>query len=451
MISITSCKKPINFSGGNLSFSADTIVYDTVFTTVGSTTKILKIYNEDSKTLQIDQIELVGGANSPFRINVDGLSGTNFSGIELEANDSLFIFVEVTIDPNNATNPLIVEDQIRFNTNGTDQFVQLVAWGQDAYFHNRDLNSGTWPNDKPHVVYGYAAINEGQSLTIQANTDIYLHKGAVLWCHKGILNIEGTYGAEVTLQGDRLEASYDDVSGQYFGIYLDSVISSKIDYAIIKNGTSGIHIVGKDPSSPPYTLELTNTIIQNCSSYGLFISKLGSVHAENCIIARNGVQSVLFYGGSAFNFNHCNILGYGIDSSPALGISNYYVDDNTQYLVDISEGTVTNSVIYGLLDYELAMDTVVELGATFTFNFKHNLIRSETEILDMFFDNTNLWNLDPFFKDTQLGDFEFWSMSALKDAGNGFYANDINTAIGVDIKTHTRPPGFLADIGAYEY
>src|SRR3989338_1538255 len=123
VIGASGCKKPLSFSSGNLAFSADTLVFDTVFTTIGSTTKKLKIYNKDSKTLNIESIELEGGANSPFRINVDGLSGINFSNLEIEGKDSLFIFVEVTLDPNNQTNPLVIEDRIRFRTNGQDQYV----------------------------------------------------------------------------------------------------------------------------------------------------------------------------------------------------------------------------------------------------------------------------------------------------------------------------------------
>ena len=103
--SMTSCKKEVFFSEGNLDFSADTVVFDTVFTTVGSTTQRLKIYNRSNRALKVDQIELMGGENSPFRINVDGLSGTVFGELEIEGNDSLWIFVEVTLDRSHHDRP----------------------------------------------------------------------------------------------------------------------------------------------------------------------------------------------------------------------------------------------------------------------------------------------------------------------------------------------------------
>jgi hypothetical protein len=460
ILALSSCKKPLSFSTENLSFSADTVIFDTVFTTVGSTTKKLKIYNNDSKTLAIEQIELVGGANSPFRINVDGLSGTNFADLEMEGNDSLYIFVEVTLDPNNQLNPMVIEDQIRFRTNGTDQFVQLVAWGQDMYFHvsdipgnNLDTNEGTWPNDKPHVIYNYAFIDSAKILTIQAGTDIYLHKGAILYNYKGTLNIEGTLNEPVTFQGDRLESYYDDVSGQYYGIYMQEARPSKIDYAIIKNGTSGIHMFSEDAGNSGYTLELSNSIIENNASYGIFLYSGAKIKAENCVIAKNGVHSFLVLEGGDFNFNHCTILSYGNgqNQGAAVGISNYYNDPltATQNIGSINEGTITNSVIYGYADQELAIDTVNFGGVMLNFQFDYNLIRSEEILTGSGFDAfTNYWNQEPLFVSITNRDFHFWSNSPLNNAGaSGYPVTNIQTS-GRDLEGTSRATG--PDIGAYE-
>jgi hypothetical protein len=251
-----SCNKSVLLSKKNLSFSADTVVFDTVFTTIGSTTQQFKIYNNDKRTIHIDEIELMGGTDSPFRMNIDGIQGTMVNDIDIESQDSLFAFVEVTLGINGQNLPLIIEDSIRFRTNGVDQYVKLAVWGQDAYFHYKDLNEGTWPNDKPHVIYGYAAVDSAKTLNIQAGTDIYLHKNAILYVYKSTLNINGTLGNEVTLQGDRLEAIYDDVAGQYYGIYFQEARPSTIDYAIIKNGTSGVHLFSEDPGNSGYTLTI---------------------------------------------------------------------------------------------------------------------------------------------------------------------------------------------------
>lgn len=441
---LTSCKKAAFYSSEHLDFSADTVVFDTVFTTIGSTTKKLKIYNNSNRNLRIDEIELMGGSDSPFRINVDGLSGTNFNGLEIEGNDSLYIFVEVTLNPNGGVLPLIIEDSIRFNTNGLDQYVVLAAWGQDAYFHNNDVNSGTWPNDKPHVIYGYAGIDEGQTLTIQEGTQIYLHKNSLIYVYKGALHIDGTKTNPVTLQGDRLEADYDDVPGQFYGIYFEKALPSSIDYTIIKNGISGIHLFGEDPGNSSYTLELNNTVIQNCARYGAFIYDGAKVKAENCIISNNGIHALLLLRGGDFNFNHCHLLSYGSGDnvSAAVGITNYYDDT----IGPIYEGTITNSVIYGNSDYEIAMDTS-SLGIK-NFLMDHNVIRSATAFTDGFYTNIR-WNTYPQFTDLSTMDYTWPASSPLNGWGSALYQVLNSSTFGADINNTSRDSS-SPDVGAYE-
>jgi len=449
-LSLSSCKKPLSFSGGNLDFSRDTVVFDTVFTTIGSVTKRFKIYNNSNKTLKIDQIELIGGAASPFRINVDGLSGTHFADLEINKKDSLFIFVEVTLDPNNGTNPLVIEDRIKFRTNGSDQFVLLAAWGQDAYFHYKEKTTTdftTWPNDKPHVIYNYFAIDSAHSLTIQQGTNIYLHKDALLFVDKGALNIQGTYGNEITFQGDRLESYYDDVPGQYYGIYFNKALPSSINYTVIKNGIAGIHMYSEDPSNTGYTLQLSNSVIFNNSSYGFFLFQGAKVKAENCIIAKNGIHSLAVIGGGDFNFNHCHLIGYGTGEnvSAAVGISNWYNNSllGQTEVSNINEGTITNSVIYGDVDNELAIDTISDIAITLNFNLQYNLIKSSVVFSSSIFSN-NLWNQEPLIKDIPLNDFHFWSTSPMNNSGSLSFP----TSNGMDLDQVVRSS---PDIGAYEF
>ena len=436
------CSKKNFFSKDNLTFSVDTLVFDTVFTTIGSTTKSFKIYNPDTKTIQIDEVELMGGENSPFRMNLDGLIGHNFSNIRIEGNDSLFVFVEVTLNVNNQNSPLIIEDSIRFQTNGKDQYVKLAVWGQDAYFHYKDLNEGIWPNDKPHVIYGYAAIDSAKSLTIQAGTQVHLHKNSLLYVYKSTLNIQGTLGNEVVFQGDRLELDYQDVTGQYYGIYFQQARPSTIDYAILKNGTSGVHLYSEDPTNTGYTLTLTNTVIQNEARYGVFIYSGAKVKAENCIISKNGTHSLLVLEGGDFNFNHCNLLGYGASQNPAVGISNFYTDYNAGVtnVSSINEGIFKNCIITGNLQTELALDTIQMAGVTLNFNFGNSLIKSEQTFTDIFYQNI-YWNNNPLFLDISTNDFTFPSNSILN-------ANGIVTSVVTDILGNPRnnPP----DIGAIE-
>lgn len=448
-LSVVSCKKSNLLSNKNLEFSVDTLVFDTVFTTIGSTTKQFKIYNKENKPVKIDEIELVGGENSPFRMNVDGLMGIKLTDFKLEGNDSLFVFVEVTLDINNQNLPMVVEDSIRFRTNGKDQYVKLAVWGQDFYYHYSnfqaqiyDLNEGTWPNDKPHVIYGAAIVDSAKTLNIQAGTQIHLHKNAIFYVYKSTLNVQGTIGNEVVFQGDRLEQDYQDVSGQYYGIFFREALPSSIDYAIIKNGTSGVHLYSEDPSNSGYTLTMTNTIIQNQARYGVFIYSGAKVKAENCIVSKNGTHALLVLEGGDFNFNHCDLLGYGSSTSPAVGLSNFYNDyqTSTTNVGSINEGVLYNCVVTGNLATEIAMDTIQMAGVNLNFDFRNCLIKSETIQTDAFYESI-FWNNNPLFTDPTTYDFSFTTSSILNS--NGFATSVVTDIFG---NPRNNPP----DIGAIE-
>lgn len=442
-LSISSCGKHVILSKNNLSFSKDTVVFDTVFTSIGSTTQQFKIYNKDSKTIRIDEIELMGGTSSKFSINVDGLHGTTIQDIYIEGGDSLFVFVEVTLNPNGLNLPLIIEDSIRFKNNNKNQFVKLAAWGQDAYFHYKDLNEGIWPNDKPHVVYGYAGIDSAKILNIQAGTHLYMHKNAILYVYKSTLNIQGTLGNEVIIEGDRLEQDYKDVSGQYYGIYFQQARPCTIDYAIIKNGTSGVHLYDEDPANTGYTLTMTNTIIKNQARYGVFIFAGAKVKAENCIVAKNGTHALFVLQGGDFNFNHCDLLGYGSSTNPAVGISNYYTDYTAGQtnVSSINEGKLYNCVVTGNLTTEFAMDTIQMSGVVLNFDFKNTVLRSEQVYTDSFYDASVIWNGNALFTNPTEFDFTFGVNSVLN--GNGITSTVVSDILG---NPRNNPP----DIGAIE-
>jgi hypothetical protein len=446
MFSVTSCKKNNILSKGNLSFSVDTLVFDTVFTTIGSTTHQFKIYNKESKPVKIEEIELMGGQNSPFRMNIDGYKGIKLTDIEIGGKDSLFAFVEVTLKVNGGMLPLIIEDSIRFRTNGIDQYVKLAVWGQDAYFHYKDYNEGTWQNNKPHVIYGYAAVDSAKTLTIPADTKVYLHKNAILYVYKGTLNIEGELNHEVVFGGDRLEENYKDVSGQYYGIYFHQARPSSINYAIIKNGTAGIHLYAEDPSNTSYTLYLDNTIISNNARYGIFIYSGAKVKAENCVISKNESYALLVLEGGDYFFNHCDLLGYGsgTNATPAVAISNYYTD-NTNHVTNvgsINEGKIYNSVIYGTQETEIAFDTIPDAAIQLNFDIRNCLIKRKTAATENYYSSI-IWNSDPLFKNASTGDFTFQINSPLNGNANP------NFWLPTDIKGNPRDPS-LPDIGAYE-
>ncbi|MDQ2863716.1 MAG: hypothetical protein M3R50_08755, partial [Bacteroidota bacterium] len=179
---IFSCKKEsfITSSDAKLSTSVDTLSYDTVFTSTGSITKSFKIFNNNNRKLKLDRVMVSGGSQSPFKINIDGTSAIEADNIDVDANDSIYVFVQVNVNPTAANLSFILQDSILIEYNGNKKFVQLQAYGQNAIFLNKVFLKGnvTWNKTLPYIILGSFLVDSAATLTIQAGARIYLHANA---------------------------------------------------------------------------------------------------------------------------------------------------------------------------------------------------------------------------------------------------------------------------------
>lgn len=199
----------------------------------------------------------------------------------------------------------------------------------------------------------------------------------------------------------------------------------------------------EDPTNTGYTLTMTNTIIKNQARYGVFIYAGAKVKAENCIVAKNGTHALFVLQGGDFNFNHCDLLGYGSSTNPAVGISNYYNDYTAGQtnVSSIEEGKLYNCVVTGNLATEFAMDTIQMSGVVLQFDFKNTVLRSEEIYTDSFYDASIIWNGQAAFTDPSNFDFTFGASSDLQ--GNGVSSSVVTDILG---NPRNNPP----DIGAIE-
>jgi len=434
-------------SSHKLAFSSDTILFDTVFTTVGSTTQRFKIYNNENVKLVISNIQLEGGGSSNYRMNVDGVSTLNISDIEIEPNDSLFIFVEVTLDPNNINTPLVVEDRIRFETNGNQQHVQLVAWGQDAYFHQNELVCGElWSNDKPHVIYGFTIVDSTCILNISKGTQIYMHANSNLIAYKSKINILGNKDERVVFQGDRLEEFYDDVPGQWGRIWLIQSTGSVFNYVTVKNGTIGIQV--DTSGTPGTTLLIENSIIDNMSAACLF-SQGGSIRANNCLFGNAGQYSAALTLGGEYNMNQCTFGNYWTRAErkePLFLLNNWYEDINKNIIVrPLNNTKFENCIFYGAKDNEFSLDTLSSPNLDFIFN--HSIVKVDEDDGEKItntspFYNGMIVNKDPLLKNPTMGDFTLLPASPAKDKA------DASSGLSIDLNGDPRDA--LPDVGCYE-
>ncbi|MEO8406760.1 MAG: hypothetical protein ABI480_19255, partial [Chitinophagaceae bacterium] len=106
---IFSCRKDsfITSPDAKVTLSADTLKYDTVFPTAGSITKYFMIFNNNKQKLKISSVKLMGGSASAFKMNVDGIATTEATDLEIEANDSMYVFVQVNVNPSAGNLPFV--------------------------------------------------------------------------------------------------------------------------------------------------------------------------------------------------------------------------------------------------------------------------------------------------------------------------------------------------------
>jgi len=449
LIFLFSCRKKDQIDTNpsvKLTFSTDTIFFDTVFTTIGSVTQRLMVYNWNKSKINISSIRLSGGEQSSYRINVNGTPAMSITNVEIPGEDSIYLFVRVTVDPNNKNTPFIISDSILFNTNGNFQQVKLAAWGQNALFYKNTNLSGniTWDSLKAHVIYGSFRIDTGSTLTLMPGTKVFLHnKSSLSVSDEGSLLAYGTLEHPVQFSGDRLDPNYRDLPGQWEGIFLEKGSSGNyINYGLIKNGSQGIVVhTASDPGQPD--LKLENTIIQNMTGDGLF-TESSYIISTNCVIGNCGGSAISITGGGDYDFKQLTIGNYwsgSVRTSPSLYLSNFTYDSlGNKIPQDLNNAFFGNSIIYGMDSEEILLSS--DNSKKFEYTFDHSLLKTTFSTADPLHFILCIVNQDPRFIDPQKYDFAIDSMSPVIDKG-------IPMEVPFDIKGNVR--GETPDLGAFEY
>ena len=385
----TSCKKNsfITSPDAQLTVSADTLKFDTVFTSLGSVTRSFKIINDNHQKLLLSKIKLMGGNISSYKINVNGHAASEVNNLEIEANDSIYVFVSVTINPNLSNLPFIISDSILISYNGNNRFVQLQAYGQNANFLRNKVITGnvTWVNNLPYVILGSIRIDTSASLTIQPGCRIYSHADAP-FIVDGTLLVNGTKPDSVVFTGDRLDVDYKDLPASWPGIYFrGSSKNSVLKYAIIKNAYQAVVAEKASSNAPVSKLILHQCIIDNAYDAGLLCVNT-SMQADNSLITNCGSNIVLSYGGE-YNLTHCTVAGFSTiyinHRNPVLQVNNAALQGGT--IVSANLNAVFRNCIFwgeaGIINDEV---TVNKQGTTpFSVLFDHCLYRAVTDPLNV--------------------------------------------------------------------
>ncbi|HSD13864.1 MAG TPA: right-handed parallel beta-helix repeat-containing protein [Flavobacterium sp.] len=412
VLSLTSCRQDFDFepSTGGLEFSKQTVYLDTVFSNIGSSTYTLKVYNNSDKDIKIPTLQLAQGENSKYRLMVDGIPGKVFRNVELLAKDSMFIFIETTIDYSEYANPdseYLYTDKIEFhNISGAPQTVDLVTLVRDAYFlypkrfsdgtyetlpigdndsiygfyldHNDPVNGNeyVWNESKPYVIYGYAAVPTGETLTISEGAKIHFHADSGLIIGNGAtITATGDYSQydsdgnvtddnEIVFESDRLEPGFSDIAGQWGAIWMTEGSTGSFKNVTIKNATVGLLI--EHNSS---VINMRDVQIYNCSNVGV-LARTGIIDGKNVVINNCGQAGLACSYGGDYNFTHCTFANYWPRPNQVpVAIDN----GNDELQINLTNANFTNCIIYGSSSYGISL---TQKGtAAFNYIFRNCLIK----------------------------------------------------------------------------
>jgi len=430
----------------HLAFSTDTVFFDTVFPTVGSITHRLVVYNPNDSKVNITSVHLAGGTTSNYRINVDGIPAVDAFNVEIPGKDSIYIFVRVTIDPQNLNTPYVVSDSVEFNTNGNLQNVKLVAWGRDAIFYRHAELSGNivWDSLRAHVIYESLRVDTNSALTIMPGARIYFHKDAYLAVSNlSTLKILGTLDHPVRLQGDRMDPFYKDLPGQWGGVYLEKGSKDHvIQYAYIKNGSFGLSVDSLGSATTPM-LTIQNSIIQNMTMDGIYAYNT-TINSINCVLGDCGGNCLSVEYGGEYDFRQLTVANYwsaSVRHSAAVYLSNYTYDTLGNKVGNpLKKAFFANTIIYGTNDDEIQLDSVPE--AQFEVGFDHALLKTKLKTTNPERFINCMVNKDPKFVDAGKMNYQIDSVSPAIKMGR---------PLGIPFDIRGADRGDTPALGAYEY
>jgi hypothetical protein len=435
------CDPLANPVSGPVYFSSDTVSFDTVFSTVGSVTMEFRAINRGNDPLLIDRIYLGGGAGSPFRLNIDGVPSVSSEEIILAHNDSLFIFVDVTIDPANEVNPVAVLDSVVFESGSYAGRVILEAWGQDIWLMEDEVTgTATWNEGKPYVVKGSLLVDTSTTLVMMLGTRVFFHHNASMTV-AGTLITMGDVEKPVVFASDRLEQEYKDVPGYWKGItFLDCSKNNVLESTDIRNAEISVRLAGSETNKPDILLGKVSLMHNSVAS---LVASNAHVLAVNSLFAHSGFSTVSLTEGGIYDFIHCTMANrweYSFRSEPVM-----FIGKGKGVLPEV---TVVNTVITGTLNNELFIDGM------------------PSDVKGMFFADSSLikvdttgsnWYVSGLFKEVQTTplpryidesayDYRPDTLSPLLDIAGRAEA----ISWPLDIRNMPRPTGAGPDIGAYE-
>ena len=429
--------------GYQLTFSTDTIAFDTVFTSIGSVTERFLVRNQNPNALIIERIYLGSGQDSPYSITVSGYESNSVENQQILGNDSLLVLVSVKIDPSEESLPFVVRDSIVFITNGNVQDVKLQSWGQNAHFiGNAVLDCDTqWAPDLPYFLYGSILVDSLCELRIEKNVRVFSTFDTFIFV-KGSMVVNGESDERVIFRNERLEPQYENIPGQWGGIiFLEGSNNNYFQYADIRNVQYGVRLGTPDQDSIPDII-LKNVRIENSAVAGIAAFN-SDLLAENSLINTSTGYVVGNFAGGYYTYNHCTIANIPVTFFSGQAAS--VITDN----LDLEDGSnlynplhlsISNSIIWGYFEEEIVLDLLEPDNSQI--KTRNSILKTS---LNIFGGDGTLLSTEPDFMQFEDPNNYDYTPDSLSPAIN----NATGSEMGIDLFGSLRDS--LPDIGPIEY
>ena len=339
-----------------LTFSRDTVNFDTVFTDLGTPTARLIVHNRAGKGINISSIKFKR-SDTEFRLNVDGVSGSEFHDVEIRAKDSIFVFIECFIPESEGNEPHLVADDLEFITNGVTQDVRVEAYGQNVtrlrnVQMTRDM---TLTADRPYVVFDTLRVEQGATLRIDPGARVLMHDGAAIVVEGRILAL-GTPDRKIDLRGDRLDnvlpdVGYDILAGQWRGIRIAAgSFDNRLECVDMRSTQRGLEVDSCGDLSRQ-KLTVVNSWLHN-SQGNVLSSRHAKVDAYGVCFSEAAASVVSLKGGD-HRFEQCTFANnylFSVISGPLVELLHCLPSEQEANPMPLMRAEFTNSIIYGLTD-----------------------------------------------------------------------------------------------------
>jgi hypothetical protein len=444
----TACRKNLNIKNdtGKLSLSADTLVFDTLFTTYNSPTARLYVRNRTNGRLDIDFMG-IENPNSDFSLIIDGVKSNQVKNYSLAAGDSLLVFASYKAKIQTPQNYL-AEEVITFKVNGHIQQTVMKCFSINGIMLHKSLPSSNYTmQDTAYIIRDTLSIAVGQTLTINNKARLYFDNGAAILV-RGTLKVQGTKDNPITFQGVRLDDKYKERAGQWSGIYFFSTAKdNEVHYAEIKNGYYGLYVAYPQMDSN-VKLVISHTKIHDMVVAGITAAET-KLYAYNTLVYDCGESAVQMLAGGTYQYDYCTFYGDAskyTHEQPTLVALDYFGDPRNPVTTGALNLIMRNTVVYGNGKPEDEFFVGLITTLPFGYNITNCLLKTKNFANQDFISNAshkNILNQNPQFENT--ADKKFFLKSTSPAKGQAEVIAGIMKDIEDNARSATAPT-----IGAYE-